>query len=107
MAANPEQRELRDVSRTAPGRRTNDGQEKTPDPGAVEPRMSKLLKLYAESENAKEALSDAIKKAAESTGFNAAALKKFVKARAGDEDEFADRKRDAEQLVLLFDKVGD
>lgn len=107
MSANPSEIHARGADRTAAGRRGSDGQEKTPDPKVLEPKIDKLVKLYEAAEVAKDALSEAVKKAAESSGFNAAALKKFVKARAGGEDEFADRKRDAEQLVLLFDKVGE
>ena len=94
----------------ARGRRDNDGQEKTPEPKVVEKLMPNLLKLYEAKVAAGEALSDATKKAAEKSGFNTGALKKFVKARAeadgSDDDPFDDRKREAEQLVLLFEQVG-
>lgn len=94
----------------ARGRRDSDGQEKTPEPAKVEKLLPNLIKLYEAKVAAAEALSDATKKAAEKSGFNTSALKKFVKARAeadgSEEDPFDDRKREAEQLVLLFEKVG-
>ena len=97
-------------ARTARGRRDSDGQEKTPEPGVVEKAMPNLLKLYEAKVAAGEALSTATKRAAEKSGFNTGALKKFIKARAeadgSEEDPFDDRQREAEQLVLLFEKVG-
>lgn len=90
------------------GRRGNDGQEQVPEPSVVESSMTRLLQLYAEAEGAKEVLSDAVKKCAEKSGFNAGAIKKFVKARADDDDDnFSLRKREAQQLVLLFEQVGE
>lgn len=95
---------------SARGRRDNDGQEKTPDPAKVEKVLPSLIKLYEAKVAAGTALSDATKKAAEKSGFNTGALKKFIKARAeadgSEEDPFDERKREAEQLVLLFEKVG-
>jgi hypothetical protein len=64
--------------------------------------------LEAEEDNhvdSNAAFSDAIKVTAEKGGVQAAVLRKFVKATAGDQRE--EKKRENEQLCLLFDEVSE
>lgn len=87
------------------GRKDNDGQEATIKTKVIKDKMDELLTLQTKAENASARFSDAIKAVAESSGINAGALRKFVTARAG--EKFEERKRDCEQLSLLFEEIGE
>ncbi len=91
--------------RRARGRKDADKQEAVTRPQLVKERIDELVRLHLEAHTSSEAASDAIKKAAEDSGYNAGALKKFVVARAG--EKFAEKKRDCEQQMELFDEVGE
>ena len=95
-----------DAKKGARGRKSADGQEQPLKLDVIKKRMPELLKLSTEKEAATEAFSDAVKAVAEKSGFNANAIKKFVAARQA-QDGFADKHRDAEQLVLLFETIGE
>lgn len=93
-------------SRRAPkARKDASHQEKVILTSVVKEHIDKLLTLHSKAATASEDFSSAIKATAEKSGINAAALRKFVAARAG--ENFEDRKRDCEQLSLLFDEVGE
>lgn len=51
-----------------------------------------------------ETFNDGIKAQAEKAGIQSSVLRKFIAARAG--EKFADAKRDALQLSLLFEEIG-
>jgi hypothetical protein len=64
--------------------------------------------LVADLKHAQEAgdiFASGIKAQAEKAGIQASVLRKFIAARAG--ESFAEKKRDAEQLALLFDEIGE
>jgi uncharacterized protein (UPF0335 family) len=89
----------------SPEARTDGGQEQVIKVTVISDKMDQLVKLHHAAAEASEDLSDAIKKAAEKSGMNAKALRSFVAARAG--DKYEERARDARQLALLFDEVGE
>ena len=65
---------------------------------ALEPRA-------AHANEAAKDFSDAVKKAAEASGYTAAAIRALVTARVG--DKFADKRRSVEQQLELFTEVGE
>lgn len=87
------------------GRQGRDKQEAVLQPSVVAEKIDHLEKLFVKAQEATKDLSDAIKAVAEKSGFLASNIKKLVSARIG--DRFADKKRDAEQQLELFDKVGE
>jgi hypothetical protein len=76
-------------------------------------RLSELNPLAMETmltdfRNAKEAatiLDESVKAWALKAGSQSSVLRKFIAARAS--EGFADKKRDAQQLALLFDEIGE
>ena len=50
-------------------------------------------------------LAEGVKANAERAGIQASVLRKFIAARAG--ENFGDKKRDALQLSLLFEEIGE
>ena len=93
----------RAVRDTVRGRKDATKQEKPIKTAVVKERLPELKRLKAAAKEAGAAYSDAIKKAAEDSGLNSSAVRRFVDAAAG--DSIVERKRDAEQLSLLFDEV--
>lgn len=89
----------------ARGRKGNDGQEVEPDPAKVAEKLDELVEAKHKAENAAEAFSKKIKAVAKEAGMNAAAVRKIVDARAG--ENFEQQRRYAAQLHLLFEEVGD
>jgi hypothetical protein len=63
-----------------------------------------LVADYKYAAQAADTLSEGIKAAAERAGIQATVLRKFITARAG--EKFEEKKRDAAQLNLLFEEVG-
>lgn len=80
-------------------------QEAVTRPDMVAERIDQLERLAVKANEAAKDLSDAIKKVAEDSGYNAAAIKSLVAARVG--DKFEERKRGAEQQLELFNEVGE
>lgn len=87
------------------GRKDENKQEAVTQPKIVKERIDELVSLHRASHSAAELLSEGIKKAAEDSGYNAAAVRKLVVARAG--EKFAEAKRLAAQQMELFDEVGE
>lgn len=87
------------------GRKDADKQEAVTKPQVVEERIDQLVRLHIQAKDAGEAESDAIKKAAEDSGYNAASIRSLVVARAG--DKFLEKKRNVEQQYELFEEVGE
>lgn len=85
------------------GRKDAQKQEKVIDLKIVKDRLGELKRLKAAAKSASTAYSDGIKAAAKDAGLNSSAVRRFVDAAAG--DSIDERKRDAEQLSLLFDEV--
>jgi len=63
-------------------------------------RESELVKLAQAHIAAKTDLSEAIKKAAEVSGYTAGAVRKYIAAKVG--ETFDEEKRKVEQLSLIF-----
>lgn len=93
------------VGGKAEGRKERDGQSAVPQPQVVSDAIGNLEDLHVKASQAAEALNDAIKKVAQSSGYLASSIKKLVNARI--KDNFADKKRDAEQQLELFTEVGE
>jgi hypothetical protein len=86
--------------------KTADHQEAVIKLGVLEPAIvNTLVADYKHAQAAGEAFADGIKAQAEKAGIQSAVLRKFIVARAG--EHFDDRKRDAQQLALLFEEVGE
>lgn len=87
------------------GRKDESKQELVTQPKIVGELIDELVRLHTRSAEASNDLSEAIKSAAEKSGYNAAAIRKLVVARAG--EKFAEAKRMVEQQMELFDEVGE
>jgi hypothetical protein len=85
------------------GRKDGQKQEKVIDLKVIKDALPELKSLKAAAKAASVDYSEAIKKKAEEAGLNSSAVRRFVDAAAG--DSINERKRDAEQLSLLFDEV--
>ena len=82
--------------------RKEGGQEKVQNLEPVKTRMPEMVRLFNKHKEAGEDYSAAVKSLAEDSGFNAKSVRQFVNAKAG--EKFEERKRDAVQLVLLFEE---
>lgn len=65
--------------------------------------IQNLVLLHMSAKTAGNDLEAAIKAVAEKSGISAPVLRRYVNACAG--DHYPDRKRDAEQLSLLFEEI--
>ena len=83
------------------GRKDSEGQEAVIEQGVIEDREDELVALKVAAVEAAENYSEAIKKAAEDSGYNAATVRKFIEAKAG--DKFDATKKKVTQLALIFD----
>lgn len=88
----------------ARGRQDRSGQEKVIDMSKLTERLPHLVKLHTSAKDANSDLSSAIKTVAEKSGLLASVVRKVVVAKAG--DSFDDRKKEAEQLELVFAELG-
>lgn len=88
----------------ARGRKDAYGQEAVTRPEIIEERIDELVQGYTAAKEAAEQSSEAIKKAAEDSGYNTKAVRALVLARAS--DSVQERRRDAEQQLELFNEVG-
>jgi hypothetical protein len=91
--------------RRAKARMDQDKQEAVQQPKIIGQRIDELVRLKNAADDAAEAFSDGIKKAAEDSGYLASAVKKFVTARAG--EKFEEEHRKVEQQLELFEEVGE
>ena len=91
--------------REQPTGRVDAGQEAIIKSGEVKKRLDDLKKLYTSKQDAAVLYREAIKKAAEAAGINAKPLRDYVNALCNEKSE--QRRRDAEQLELLFAEVGE
>jgi hypothetical protein len=94
---------LQQGSRGRAGRKDSSGQEQTFNPEAVQTRADDLVRLYRSQQHAATDFSDAIKAVAEKAGINAASLRKWVVAKAG--DDFDAVREKVRQLALVFEEV--
>lgn len=87
----------------AQGRKDAQKQEKTIDLKVLKDRAPELLRLLKKQKEISVEVSDAFKAAGEASGLNVSAVRSYFSARAG--ENFKDRKRNVEQLALLFDEL--
>lgn len=66
--------------------------------------LGTLVADYKHACEAGDTFSDGIKAQAEKAGIQSSVLRKYIVARAG--ENFADKKRDAQQLNLLFEEIA-
>lgn len=92
-------------TRKPAGRVDRSGQEAVQDISKLNGEMQKLLKLRASLTDATTDYSEAVKKAAEKSGFLATVVRKLVDAKAG--DKFEDVKRVVDQMGSAFELVGE
>ncbi len=85
------------------GRKDSQKQEKVIDLKVLKDRSSELVRLLKKQKEVSIEVSDAFKKAAQDSGLNVSSVRNYFSACAG--DSFKDRKRNAEQLALLFDEL--
>lgn len=92
------------VPRKPLGRVDADGQEAAISMDPIKDRIENLVRLCESAKAASNDFSEAIKDTAEKSGLLASVVRKFVVAKAG--EKFDDKKRECEQLSLLFDDIG-
>lgn len=85
------------------GRKDSQGQEQVFNPEAVQTRADELVRLYKAQQDAATDFGDAVKATAEKAGINAASLRTFIVAKAG--DNFDEKKAKVLQLALVFEEV--
>jgi ATP-dependent 26S proteasome regulatory subunit len=85
------------------GRKDNSGQETVFNPEALATRADDLVNLYKAQCTAADDFSEAVKAVAEKAGVNAASVRKFIVAKAG--DDFEEAKAKVLQLALVFEEV--
>lgn len=88
-------------TRRVVGRQDNEGQEQVIDSSVIEGREDELVELKNKAAQAAEDYSEAIKKAAEDSGYNAGTVRKYIEAKAG--DNFDAAKKRVTQIALIFD----
>lgn len=88
-----------------PRARKDGGQEQEIKLKPVKDRIDQLVSLHNTAQTATTEFGEAIKKAAEDSGLQASVVRRFVVARAG--EKFEERKREVQQLEMLFDQIGE
>lgn len=94
------ERKARDVR----GRKNRDQQEAVIKISELKDRLDDLVNLHLKAKEAQRKENDAIKATAKASGLLASVVKKAVVARASD-DGFDDKKREYEQLALVFEEI--
>lgn len=89
--------------RTARGRQDRSKQEKVIDMSKLTEKIDHLVNLHKATKDASADYSAAIKVVAEKAGLLASVVRRFVVAKAG--ESFDDKKKEAEQLALVFDEI--
>lgn len=87
-------------ARNRRGRKDSDGQEQVTKPEVIQNRMPELERLYNEVRDCRADFNDAVKLAAEDSGYNAAAVRSHVVAVCNDRVEAA-RVKVNQQLELF------
>lgn len=92
--------ETRKGARPPKGRKDANGQEAVIELGVLHEREEELCQLYTRAGEAAADYSTAITKAGEDSGLNAAAIRRYIAAKAG--DKFDAEKKRVTQLALAF-----
>jgi hypothetical protein len=87
------------------GRVTPDKQEQVEQPKVIAEKIDQLVKLKTAADEAATDFAEAVKAAAEKSGLLASVVRRFVVARSG--EKFEEKKRECEQLSILFEEVGE
>jgi hypothetical protein len=87
-------------TRKARGRKDSEGQEAVIKHHVLLEKETELVNLANASNNAATDFGEAIKACAEASGYNAAAVRKYIAAKVG--EHFDDEKKKVEQLSLIF-----
>lgn len=90
--------------KTARGRQDRGGQEKVIKLKELEDRLPHLVSLKNKASEAAKDFSSAVKAVAEKSGLLASVVRKVTIAKSG--DNFDEKAKEAEQLELVFGKVG-
>lgn len=93
------------VKRKPKGRVNPDDQEQVQQPQVIEKRIDELVRLKQSAETAAEEFAEGVKAAAEDSGMLASVVRRFVTARAS--EKFEERRRECEQLSILFEEIGE
>ena len=86
------------------GRIGKDKQEAALKDSALRQLSPELVKLKKSADEEAESYSDAVKAAAEKTGYHASTIRSVIAALAG--DDFEDKQAKAEQLTLAFEALS-
>lgn len=95
--------DLETETRRPRGRKDASGQEAVIKLEALSVKVDELVRLNKAADEAATDFAEAIKAAAEAAGLNASTVRKYIVARAG--DKFEEKKRDVQQLALVFDEL--
>lgn len=87
------------------GRTDRSGQEKVIELQKLEDKIETLVDLYKLQAETAADLNEGIKAAAEESGLLATVVRKFIVARAG--KLFTEKAREAQQLSLVFEEIGE
>lgn len=94
-----------EASRTAPrGRKDSDGQEAVITLENLSVKVYELVQLHNAASEAANDFGEAVKAVAEKAGLNAATVRKYIAARAGDKYDETEAK--VLQLALVFEEVA-
>lgn len=88
-------------ARKVRARKDGSGQEKAWNMEPIKTKMDHMVSRYNHMKEAANDFSETVKAVAKDSGFNTAAVRQFVVAKAG--EKFEERKRYFEQLSLLFE----
>jgi len=87
------------------GRKDRDGTEESPNFPKIKDGCKEMMRAYKKLESAREAFNDTVKAVADRGNFNAATLKRLVRASAS--GNFADHRRMIDQQAVIFEMVGE
>lgn len=87
-------------TRKARGRKDSQSQEAVIKHHVLVEREAELVNLATAKNTAAAEFSDAVKVCAEASGYNAAAVRKYIAAKVG--NDFDEAKKKVEQLSLIF-----
>jgi hypothetical protein len=90
--------------KSARGRVGKDRQEAALKDTVLRDLSTELVRLKKSADDEAESYSDAVKAAAEKTGYHASTIRSVVAALAS--DDFEDKKAKVEQLSLAFEALG-
>jgi hypothetical protein len=93
----------RAVGGGARGRTGRDKQEKVIKMDELRSRLANLVSLHKKAKDASTDYSAGVKAVAEKAGLLASVVRRFVVAKAG--EAFDEKKKEAEQLNLVFDEI--